>query len=83
MNALDGWLMLSYRARYKIDLICSPLLLLTPFKQEAFHNFDMGAFYSHWIRLIEDEQQNGTVTDVVPFTRYGSRYANQYIHSLL
>lgn len=35
--------------------------------EEAIHNFDMAAFYTNWIRLIQDEQNpNGSVPDIVP-----------------
>jgi len=45
--------------------------------EEAMHNFDMGSFYSHFVRLInDDEGSDGTVTDTVPYLRYGSRPAD-------
>jgi alpha-L-rhamnosidase len=35
--------------------------------EEAMHNFDMAAFYTNWINLIQDEQnKNGSVPDIVP-----------------
>eukprot|EP00823_Brevimastigomonas_motovehiculus_P005140 TRINITY_DN3624_c0_g1_i1.p1 TRINITY_DN3624_c0_g1~~TRINITY_DN3624_c0_g1_i1.p1 ORF type:complete len:1151 (-),score=344.41 TRINITY_DN3624_c0_g1_i1:219-3671(-) len=37
-------------------------------------NFDSAAFFTHFIRLIADEMDSqGTLTDVVPFQRYGGR----------
>jgi alpha-L-rhamnosidase len=45
--------------------------------EEAFHNFYMPSFYTNWLQLIADDQGNdGTVTDVVPYIRYGSRPAD-------
>jgi hypothetical protein len=44
--------------------------------EEALHNFYMPAFYSNFLRLIQDEQDiNGTLTDTVPWT-FGSRPAD-------
>eukprot|EP01121_Diplochlamys_sp_Union-15-3_P012427 TRINITY_DN3717_c0_g1_i1.p1 TRINITY_DN3717_c0_g1~~TRINITY_DN3717_c0_g1_i1.p1 ORF type:complete len:721 (+),score=164.69 TRINITY_DN3717_c0_g1_i1:635-2797(+) len=44
---------------------------------EALHNFDMGSFYTNFLQLIRDDQgTDGSVTDVVPFVRYGSRPAD-------
>lgn len=35
--------------------------------EEAMHNFDMAAFYTNWLNLIEDEQNpDGSVPDIVP-----------------
>ncbi len=35
--------------------------------EEAMHNFDMAAFYTNWINLIQDEQnKNGSVPDIIP-----------------
>ena len=35
--------------------------------EEAVHNFDMSAFYTNWIREIQDEQHpDGSVPDIVP-----------------
>jgi len=35
--------------------------------QEAMHNFDMAAFYTNWLNLIQDEQNDdGSVPDIVP-----------------
>ena len=36
-------------------------------------NFDTSAFHLHFLQLINDELQNGTVPDVVPFYRGGGR----------
>ena len=36
-------------------------------------NFDTSAFHLHFLELINDELQNGTIPDVVPFFRYGGR----------
>ncbi len=35
--------------------------------EEALHNFDMAAFYTNWIREIQDDQNpDGSVSDLVP-----------------
>ena len=35
--------------------------------EEAFYNFDMNAFYHHWLDMIQDDQQSsGAVTNFVP-----------------
>lgn len=35
--------------------------------EESMHNFDMAAFYTNWIREIQDEQHpDGSVPDIVP-----------------
>ena len=39
-------------------------------------NFHMDAFHPHFIQLISDELINGTLPDVVPFYRYGTRPAD-------
>lgn len=39
-------------------------------------NFDTSAFHLHYLQLINDELQNGTIPDVVPFFRYGGRPAD-------
>ena len=39
-------------------------------------NFDMQAFHANFLQLIETEMINGTIPDVVPFYRYGSRPAD-------
>ena len=39
-------------------------------------NFHMEAFHPHFLQLIADEQINGSVPDVVPFYRGGSRPAD-------
>ena len=45
--------------------------------EEAMHNFDMPAFYTNWVRLMGDEVgTDGSMTDTVPFVRYGSRPAD-------
>ena len=36
-------------------------------------NFHMDAFHPHYLQLIADEQINGSLPDVVPYYRYGSR----------
>jgi len=36
-------------------------------------NFDTSAFHVHYLQLINDELQNGTIPDVVPFYRGGGR----------
>jgi len=36
-------------------------------------NFDISAFHVHFLQLINDESQNGSIPDVVPFFRYGYR----------
>jgi len=36
-------------------------------------NFDTSAFHAHYVQLIDDELQDGSIPDVVPFYRYGSR----------
>jgi len=58
--------------------------------EEAMHNFDLAAFYTNFLRDIQDIQKSdGTITDTVPFTyihyscvvsyswdRFGSRPAD-------
>lgn len=44
--------------------------------EEALHNFDMGSFYSHWLNLMEDDQENKQVTNVVPNVRFPGRPAD-------
>ena len=39
-------------------------------------SFDMHVFYFNFLQLIESEMINGTLPDVVPFYRYGSRPAD-------
>ena len=39
-------------------------------------NFDMLAFHSNFLQLIVSEMIDGTIPDVVPFYRYGSRPAD-------
>ena len=36
-------------------------------------NFHMDAFHPHFLQLIADDQINGSLPDVVPYYRYGSR----------
>ena len=44
--------------------------------EEAMLNFDMAAFYTNFVRDIQDVQDpDGTITDTVPF-KYGSRPAD-------
>ena len=45
--------------------------------ETALLNFDMGAFYTNFLRNIRDVQgTDGTVTDTVPLSRYGGRPAD-------
>ena len=39
-------------------------------------NFDMQAFFLNTLKLIQSEMVDGTIPDVVPFYRYGSRPAD-------
>ena len=39
-------------------------------------NFDMQAFHTNFLEQIQQEMINGTIPDVVPFYRYGSRPAD-------
>ena len=39
-------------------------------------NFDMQAFHTNFLEQIQTEMINGTIPDVVPFYRYGSRPAD-------
>jgi len=36
-------------------------------------NFDTSAFHAHYVQLMDDELQGGTIPDVVPYFRYGGR----------
>ncbi len=39
--------------------------------EEAMHNFDMPAFYTNWIREIQDDQnKDGSVPDLVPYHKW-------------
>ncbi len=39
--------------------------------EEAIHNFDMAAFYTNWIREIQDDQnKDGSVPDLVPHHKW-------------
>ena len=39
--------------------------------EEAIHNFDMAAFYTNWLREIQDDQnQDGSVPDLVPYHKW-------------
>ncbi len=44
--------------------------------QSIMLNFDMQAFYYHTLKLIKSEIVDGTIPDVVPYYRYGSRPAD-------
>eukprot|EP01119_Soliformovum_irregulare_P021723 TRINITY_DN7294_c0_g2_i1.p1 TRINITY_DN7294_c0_g2~~TRINITY_DN7294_c0_g2_i1.p1 ORF type:complete len:1083 (+),score=341.06 TRINITY_DN7294_c0_g2_i1:2597-5845(+) len=40
---------------------------------QAFHNFDVPAFYKSWVDSMQDDEVNGGIADTVPYIRYGSR----------